>query len=139
MIIREWLQHGNADHGRLTNTLVFLTGRLFRYAVLPWGMDYHLPHHMMANVPHYRLKELHELLLQDPEYAEKGVIVEGVFRSAQKKTGRPTAFDVLLVEHAPMHRERIHVDDAVLERADIADRAALEREASASRAAETRG
>lgn len=134
MILREWLQHGNADRGRLTNTRVFLTNPLFRYAVLPWGMDYHLPHHMMANVPHYRLKEMHELLLQDPEYAEKGVIVEGVFGATDKATGRPTAFGCLLVEHAPKQREQVHVDDAVLERADIADRTALEREAAASRA-----
>jgi fatty acid desaturase len=137
MILREWLQHGNADRGRLTNTRVFLTNPVFRYAVLPWGMDYHLPHHIMANVPHYRLKELHEILLQDPEYAEKGVVVEGMFGAANKDTGRPTAFGILLVEHAPKHREQVHVDDAVLERADIADRAALEHEAAASRATDT--
>ncbi len=35
MILREWLQHGNADRGRLTNTRVFLTNPIFRYAVLP--------------------------------------------------------------------------------------------------------
>jgi fatty acid desaturase len=137
MILREWLQHGNADRGRLTNTRVFLTDPIFRYAVLPWGMDYHLPHHIMASVPHYRLKELHELLLQDPEYAEKGVVVEGLFGSKSERTGRPTAFGSLLVEHAPKQREQVHVDDTVLERADIADRAAIERESLASRATDT--
>lgn len=48
-----------------------------RYAVLPWGMDYHLPHHVMASVPHYRLKELHDALMQVPEYREKAMLVEG--------------------------------------------------------------
>lgn len=137
MILREWLQHGNADRGRLTNTRVFLTNPVFRYAVLPWGMDYHLPHHIMASVPHYKLKELHELLLQDPEYAEKGVVVEGLFGRKNEHTGRPTAFGSLLVEHAPKRREQVHVDDTVLERADVADRAAIERESMASRAVDT--
>ena len=26
-----------------------------------------LPHHMMASVPHYKLKALHELMLQVPQ------------------------------------------------------------------------
>ena len=79
MILRQWVQHGNADRGRYTNTRVFLVGPLVRYAVFPWGMDYHLPHHLMASVPHYNLKKLHEFMLRDPEYREKGVIVEGYF------------------------------------------------------------
>lgn len=135
MILREWLQHGNADRGRLTNTRVFLTGPLFRYAVLPWGMDYHLPHHIMASVPHYKLKDLHEALLRDPEYAEKGVVTEGLFGARNPSTGRPTAFGSLLVEEAPTHHEPVHVDDTVLEDADIADLAAIEKEAALSRAA----
>ena len=79
MMIRQWVQHGNADRGRYTNTRVFLANPFLRYAIFPWGMDYHLPHHMMASVPHYRLKELHALLLNDPKYAEGAVEVEGVF------------------------------------------------------------
>jgi fatty acid desaturase len=135
MILREWLQHGNADRGRLTNTRVILTNPLFNYAVMPWGMDYHLPHHMMASVPHYRLKELHTLLQRDPEYAAKAVVVEGVFGAAHPKTGRATAFGILHVDHAPTHMEPAHVDDTVLERADVTDPAALARESQASRAA----
>ncbi len=79
MILRQWVQHGNADRGRYTNTRVFLVGPLVRYAVFPWGMDYHLPHHLMASVPHYNLKQLHEIMLRDPEYREKGVVVDGYF------------------------------------------------------------
>ena len=133
MILREWLQHGNADRGRLTNTRVILTNPLFTYAVMPWGMDYHLPHHVMASVPHYRLKKLHELLKRDPEYARKAVVVEGVFGRMDPQTGRPTAFGVLHADHAPKAHEQVHVDDTVLERADVSDRAAIEREARASR------
>ncbi len=136
MILREWLQHGNADRGRYTNTRVFLTGPLFRYAVMPWGMDYHLPHHLMASVPHYRLKELHALMQRDPEYAAKAVVVEGLYGAANPTTGRPTTFGALLVEHAPKVREAVHVDDAVLERADVADAATIARLSQLSRRAE---
>ena len=81
MIMRQWVQHGNADRGRYTNTRVFLVNPFIRYAVFPFGMDYHLPHHIYASVPHYKLKDLHELLLQDPEYRDNGVVVEGYFHS----------------------------------------------------------
>ncbi len=126
MIFREWIQHGNADRGRYTNSRVILTGPLFRYAVLPWGMEYHQPHHLMATVPHYKLRKFHERLLQDTDYAEKAQIVEGLYGAAVE--GRPTAFGVLLKEHAPKARAAVHVDDTVLERAELSDRAALERE-----------
>jgi fatty acid desaturase len=134
MILREWLQHGNADRGRLTNTRVILANPVFTYAVMPWGMDYHLPHHMVASVPHYRLKELHALLQRDPEYAAKGVVVEGLFGPVDATTGRATAFGILHADHAPKTREQAYVDDSVLERADVADQASIDRESRASRA-----
>ena len=87
MIMRQWVQHGNADRGRYTNTRVFLVNPFIRYAVFPFGMDYHLPHHIYASVPHYKLKGLHELLLQDPEYREKGIVVEGYFNSPHGEDG----------------------------------------------------
>lgn len=131
MILRQWVQHGNADRGRYTNTRVFLVGPLMRWAVFPWGMDYHLPHHMMASVPHYNLPKLHETLLRDPEYAEKGVIVEGFFGS-DSSDGTPTAFSVLGPEHSPTTEEAIYVDNAAIEYADIADAAGIAREVEAS-------
>lgn len=131
MILRQWVQHGNADRGRYTNTRVFLVGPLMRWAVFPWGMDYHLPHHMMASVPHYNLPKLHEALLRDPEYAEKGVIVEGFFGS-DSSDGTPTAFSVLGPGHAPKTEEAIYVDNAAIEYADIADAAGIAREVEAS-------
>ncbi len=63
MILRQLVQHGNGDRGWLTNTRIFFVNRLISYAVFPMGQDYHLPHHIFASVPHYRLRELHEFLL----------------------------------------------------------------------------
>ena len=58
MIMRQWVQHGNADRGRYTNTRVFLVNPLIRYAMFPFGMDYHLPHHIYASVPHLQAEGL---------------------------------------------------------------------------------
>ena len=132
MILRQWVQHGNADRGRYTNTRVFLAGPFVRYAVFPWGMDYHLPHHLIASVPHFNLKQLHEVLQRDPEYREKGVVVEGYFGDADGPTGRPTALGVLGSAHAPKRLEQAYVDNAALEHADVADPAGIAREVEAS-------
>lgn len=136
MILREWLQHGNADRGKMTNSRVFLTGPVFNFAVMPWGMNYHLPHHLMSSVPHYNLKKLHDLLLRDPEYAEKGVVVEGLFGPADADSGRPTALGILHVDHAPKVRHAAHVDDDVLADATVSDAAELARLSRESRSAE---
>jgi len=132
MILRQWVQHGNADRGRYTNTRVFLVGPLVRYAVFPWGMDYHLPHHLMASVPHYNLQRLHELMLEDSEYREKGVIVEGYFGDDDNASGHPTALGVLGEKHAPKSKEAAYVDNAAIEYADVADAAGIAREVEAS-------
>jgi len=132
MILRQWVQHGNADRGRYTNTRVFLAGPIMRYSVFPWGMDYHLPHHLMASVPHYNLKKLHELLLNDPEYSEKGVIVEGYFGEHHNHHGHPTAMAVLGPAYAPSAHEAVYVDNDAIEYADIADARGIEREVQAS-------
>jgi fatty acid desaturase len=79
MLLRQIVQHGNADQERFGNTRIFLISRLIRFAVFPLGMDYHLPHHLFPLTPHYRLPELHELLLENEEYREKGTIAEGYF------------------------------------------------------------
>lgn len=135
MILREWLQHGNADRGRLTNSRVILEHNpLTRYAVYPWGMDYHLPHHLFASVPHYKLKQLHDVLLRDPEYREKGVIVEGW--SKPNASGLPTILDVLGPEYAGTSTEK-HVDDATLEMASVNDKAGVQRHIDQSRKTET--
>ena len=132
MILRQWVQHGNADRGRYTNTRVFLAGPLVRYAVFPWGMDYHLPHHMVASVPHYNLKKLHEALQRDAEYREKGVVVEGYFGDDVNADGHPTIVGVLGEKFAPKADEAVYVDNDALEHAEVVDKEGLQREVEAS-------
>ena len=79
------------------------------------------------------LKKLHQLLLRDPEYAEKGVIVEGLVGPADPETGRPTALGVLHVDHAPKVQSAAHVDDSVLMDANVSDPEGLARMSEESR------
>lgn len=132
MMLRQWVQHGNADRGRYTNTRVFLTGPFMRYAIFPWGMDYHLPHHLMASVPHYNLKRLHEHLMEDPTYREKGVVLDGLFVASGEG---PSILAALGPAHAPGTKERAYVDNAALEYAELRNAEGIAAEAARSEAA----
>lgn len=130
MIAREWVQHGNADRGRLTNSRVFFVNPVWRYLIFPAGMEYHLPHHIYCSVPHYRLKELHEVLLRDPEYRDQGIVVEGMF--GEGAPGKPSIVEVLGPRYTKNGSE-ISVVDETLELADVNDPAAIARQSAASR------
>jgi fatty acid desaturase len=114
MILRQIVQHGNADRSWLTNTRTFLVGRVINFAVFPMGQEYHLPHHMYATVPHYRLQALHELLMHYPEYQTEAVVVEGYFFPPEHPPKRPTVLDVLGPQYATRNRE-IYVDNSVID------------------------
>lgn len=114
MILRQLVQHGNGDRGWLTNTRVFMVAPMIRFAVFPLGQDYHLPHHIFASVPHYRLRALHEFLMTCKEYREQAVEVEGYFFHAHTPPTRPTVLEVL----GPDYHHRavdVYIDNAVLE------------------------
>jgi fatty acid desaturase len=128
MILRQLVQHGNSDRGWLTNTRVFLVHRLINFAVFPIGQDYHLPHHVFASVPHYRLKRLHEALLEYPEYREQAVVVEGYFLPRERPPVRPTVVEVLGPAYAPRHLSEVHIDNDVLEEEQVEDKADILRQ-----------
>jgi fatty acid desaturase len=113
MILRQIVQHGNADRSWLTNTRTFLVNRAINFAVFPMGQEYHLPHHMYATVPHYRLKQLHELLMNYPEYRNEAVVVEGYFFPHHEPRTRPTVLDVLGPQYATRNRD-VYIDETVL-------------------------
>jgi fatty acid desaturase len=98
MILRQVVQHGNASQDRLTNTRIFHVGKLIQWSVFPLGMDYHLPHHMFPMVPHYRLRQLHELLLETEAYRQHAVVVEGYFFPPEQPPKQPTVLDLMARE-----------------------------------------
>ncbi len=118
MILRQLVQHGNGGRGWLTNTRVFFVNPLINFAVFPMGQDYHLPHHIFASVPHYRLKQLHDLLTQCAEYREQAVVVEGYFMPYEKPATKPTVLEVV----GPAYHRRadeVFIDNAVLEGEEV--------------------
>jgi fatty acid desaturase len=127
MILRQLVQHGNGDRGWLTNTRVFFVNRLLRFAIFPMGQDYHLPHHLFASVPHYRLRQLHEILMEYPEYRQQAVVVEGYFFPRQRPPVHPTVLDVLGPAYAPRQPAPAWIDHSVLEQDEVVERAELMR------------
>jgi fatty acid desaturase len=95
MVLRQLVQHGNADRERFSNTRIFRVHPLLRSSVFPIGNDDHLPHHLFPLVPHYNLKKLHELLLEIPEYRENATVVRGYFISPEKPPVHPTVLDLM--------------------------------------------
>lgn len=111
MMLRQLVQHGNADRGWLTNTRVFLMNPFLRYAIFPFGMDYHTPHHMYASVPHYRLAKLHTFLLQFEAYRKHCVEVQNYLLPEAGDPPRPTVLDVLSQEQA--RSGEVWIDESV--------------------------
>ena len=120
MLIRQTVQHGNGDGGWMTNTRVFFVNDLLQFALFPAGQGYHLPHHMYATVPHYRLARLHAELLADPGYKSRALEVRGVYREP-RGSARPTIVDVLGPEYAPGDLNT-YVDNTVLDDCVVNDR-----------------
>jgi fatty acid desaturase len=125
MILRQLVQHGNGGRGWLTNTRIFFVHRFINFCVFPIGQDYHLPHHLYATVPHYRLKHLHNLLLDYPEYRDQAVIVEGYFRPLHHPQTRPTVLDVLGPGYTPHTPNDVYIDHTVLDQEVVEDKAAI--------------
>jgi fatty acid desaturase len=114
MILRQIVQHGNGGRGWLTNTRTFFVGSFIRFSVFPMGQDFHLPHHLYATVPHYRLRKLHAALMQYEEYRTEAVVVEGYFLPPHHPKSHPTVLDVLGPEYAP-HTKSVYIDESVME------------------------
>jgi fatty acid desaturase len=129
MMLRQVVQHSNSDRGWLTNTRIFLVNLLVRDSILPYGQDIHLPHHMFATVPHYRLRALHEFLMRYPEYRSEAVVVRGAV--LPRHDDHPSILDVLGPDWARQDAA-VHVDDSVLDGERVEERAAIQRESEES-------
>jgi len=66
--------------------------------VFPWGMDYHLPHHLFPMVPHFRLRRLHDLLTQSEEYRRQATVVDGYFLHKEIPPQHPNVLDLMAGE-----------------------------------------
>jgi fatty acid desaturase len=130
MILRQLVQHGNGGRGWLTNTRVFRVNPLINFSVFPIGQEYHLPHHLYASVPHYRLKELHNILMEYKEYREQATVVEGYFLPKHRPPEHPTVLDVLGPAYAPRDNS-VYIDNSVLDGERVEDKVEILREGNA--------
>ena len=55
----------------LNSTRTVLPSAWERFFIAPYGVNYHLEHHLFPSVPGYNLAKLHRELMQDPEFAGK--------------------------------------------------------------------
>ncbi len=125
LVLRQLLQHGNGGRGRLDNTRVFIGPRTVNFFLLPLGQDYHLPHHLFASIPHYRLRQLHDRMRDYPEYRATAVEVEGVVRPSSG-TDYQSILNVLGANRTESG-ERF-IDGTVLDDCEVAEREAIARE-----------
>jgi len=94
MLIRDLVQHANADDGKLTNSRVVFCNPLVRWAMFVYGQDAHLTHHLYPAVPHYNLPKLHQLLKDsNEEYAQYAVECHGLV--VKRRPDAPTGIEVL--------------------------------------------
>jgi fatty acid desaturase len=131
VLLRQLLQHGNGARGRLTNTRVFLRPWTVNFFLLPVGQDYHLPHHLFASIPHYRLRQLHQAMLAYPEYRTTAIEVDGVIRSPSG-TGHRSVLDVLGTETGAAIGT--FIDSTVLDDCEVDEREAILQEEKKSSA-----
>ncbi len=84
MLLREIYQHANAGTGNLDNSRIIHADPFTRWAVLGYGNDFHLIHHIYPNIPHYQLREAHEQLRNgSDEYREQAEENRGIFKGSE--------------------------------------------------------
>lgn len=64
------------DH-ELNQTRTVVPNWIERFFIAPYGVSYHLEHHLFPSVPGCRLPKLHRTLMQDDEFRRKAHITKG--------------------------------------------------------------
>ncbi len=88
--LRSIAEHGMIDDpgDELRNTRTTLANPLERLFVAPNHVNYHLEHHLLMTVPHYRLPRLHRLLLERGAL-ERACITRGYREVLRRASSRP--------------------------------------------------
>ncbi|MEO0414179.1 MAG: fatty acid desaturase, partial [Verrucomicrobiota bacterium] len=86
MLLRELYQHANAGVEQLDNSRIIHADPFTRWALLGYGNDFHLVHHLYPNIPHYRLKDTHtELMERSETYRAKAETTDDLAAALAKK------------------------------------------------------
>jgi len=96
MLLREIYQHANTDEGEITNSRIIYADPFTHWALLGYGNDLHLVHHIYPNIPHYRLRRAHSQLMEEcPVYRDQAEEAYGTFSGG---AGRQSLLDTLVRE-----------------------------------------
>ena len=106
-VIRYWAE--SAEHAGLRSQDVWLGTRNWtssapvRWLLAPHSDSYHLAHHLVPSVPHYRLTRLHAELMRIPEYAA-GHQCDGFL--IPRRPEAPSVVQDICRPHEPARRRR---------------------------------
>lgn len=96
MLLRELYHHANLGTGKLDNSRIIHADPFTRWAVLGYGNDYHLVHHIYPNIPHYHLRAAHRQLVE--ESAEYRRQLEEVHGTVRAPMGRRSLSEALALQ-----------------------------------------
>lgn len=78
--LRSVAEHYAVEHENVLNeSRTVLAPRWQLWLIAPWGLNYHLEHHLFPGVPCFRLAELHRLLMTRDPYPQIAHVTHGYF------------------------------------------------------------
>jgi fatty acid desaturase len=78
--IRNVAEHYAVEHENVLNeTRTVLAPWWELWLIAPWGLNYHLEHHLFPGIPCFRLGEVHRLLMTREPYPQMAHITRGYF------------------------------------------------------------
>ncbi len=77
--IRTISEHFCISSSALFGTRTLLLNRIEKFFVIPYGLNYHVEHHLYPSVPFYRLHKLHHYLKTTAEYQANAHVTKGLW------------------------------------------------------------
>jgi len=105
MLLREVFQHANAGTGPLNNSRIIHADPFTRWALLGYGNDFHIIHHIYPNVPQYALRGIHRQLLAESEAYRNGIEETRGILKPRSSSNEPSVLDSL-ADPSPMPHHR---------------------------------
>jgi len=78
--LRNVAEHYAVEHEHVLNESRTVLAPVWElWLIAPWGLNYHLEHHLFPSVPCFKLGELHRLLMTREPYPQIAHITHGYF------------------------------------------------------------